>query len=316
MVVTFNGTTTHLHAVNYNGQSISQATPVGGRYVNMAVRVLPVPNSNNDVPTVFFRARTGAETPTDNTTVNLYSQTPGSATVTINSQAPVQNWQGGTVQDVRIAPTNSYVAFQVNSDPLFPTKFEEYVVPFAGGTNVKVSPGLTFGTGTTGGFARQSVSTARWSPSGKYLVFVVDDSNSVVRERRGQLWSYQPGANLAAQNLTVSSNATDVNSIPNGFSSFRFHCNQETLLYLTNLPEANTASGVFSVPLKGGQTVALGFNPTSGGAVSSWGVFRASFRVWYTSDNFFGTNNDLFVNTASAAFLLPSIALLLLALFL
>jgi len=310
-----------LYAVNYNGAA-TQVTPAGGQLVDIVSSVLPVPNSNSDAPTVIFRAFTGQLTPTDNTTTNLYSHTGGAASaVVLNSQAPVQRWLGGNVRFPNISPTRNYITFQVNSDATFPAKFEQYVVPFGGGTNVKVSPSLIYGDpnppNAAQGFAKQTATATsaavQWTTNGKYLIYVIDDNNNVANMQRGQLWSYQPAAALAV-NLTVNSNASDVNSIPNGFSSFTVHCNQETLLYLTSLPERNAPANLFSVPLKGGLTVNVGFEPNTGGSVSNYGVFQGSFRVWYRS-NFFGVANDLFVNTASAAFLLPSLALLFLALF-
>jgi hypothetical protein len=319
LYLTYNLTETRLYSIAYNGQNIRQITPatsalLGPLALSNQFSLLANPNSVDNVPTLVFLARTGSLT---NNTQDLYiHKADTAAAVKINTVSPQQTWNGGAVRIVQSDPTRTWITYQINSDTSFPGKWELYIVKADGSAAAtKLNPDLIYGTSAD--HAQQTVGSVRFTPSGKYLTFLINDFNSNGFRQRGQLWAYQVGGTVNAQNLTVISNASRVDSIPNTFdiNSVQFHCNQETLIYQTNLPEFGSPTGIFSVPLKGGNTVALAFDPNSGGSITQFGVFKSSFRVWFTS-NYFGTNNDLFVNTASAAFLLPSLALLFLALFL
>ena len=125
-----------------------------------------------------------------------------------------------------------------------------------------------------------------WTQDSKYVVYFIQDNEPKTPAGRTVMMSAlaaEKPADVKTYNLTANSNFTLVNSAEGLRTAIsrasNFHCNQKTLIYQTNLPEIASPSNLYSVPIGGGKTSPISFNPFSGVAVSSYTILKVSSLI-------------------------------------
>jgi len=182
-----------------------------------------------------------------------------------------------------------------------------FAVKFDGTNLVRLNPALA---STDDWFSTAQVTL---SGDNKYFLFAIQRQLTGTPSTKTYLFSSTIGTNPTLINLTpIGLTGGDALSSIRFGNNAQIDCGNRALVYTASEPDSGDNTGVFSIALQGGETVRVSQNPPTIGVVQSFQISQAFFRVYFIS-NPTGTD-DLFTNSAFAGMLMPSLAVLLLAL--
>ena len=255
--------------------------------------------------TIFFTATTGNVGTSGTRLYRATAGTAGSAVISTVATTPLVNL--GSVSALTFSPNYKYVAYRAETLSRG-NQLETFLAAVDGSTApVKISPATldTFHT---------SAGSITFTTDNAFVVYFVADSTAINPQNRMYSASVQATPTIVdlTMNLTAEVNSISSSIMGSFNAATNFHCGQRGIVYKANVPTASSPAQLFGVPVTGGTSYSLTFNPLNGVSVGSWFINRRSFAVHFTAA-FFTGSPDQFWNTASASAVASSFGVLALA---